>query len=446
MKLVKSRVALVAAAICLVASSSFAQKSLPADERYRPTDVPLRLWGDDQVPMAFDQYLEVARSAIARSRWRIEGESDAQRAERVRLTAPAEWPASAGRQTKCLPDSTEGVLLIHGLTDSPFLMRDLGDYFATRPGCFVIRSILLPGHGTAPGDLGRATYEDWAASVRFGINSFRSVARRVHLVGFSTGGALSIYWAYKQAELDVPIASLMLFSPAIRPTGFFLRLKVLPHLLGGVVHGTRLEWSDLHADQDFAKYESFSFAAGYQIYRLDEEIERLAHEPVTMPVFMALSRSDSTINAVDSINFFLRKTGPNSRMMLIAPTDKDADVARALRDVRVQYFPAAIEKEGVVDFAHTAFTVRPDNSHYGRHGDYANCTHYDNDKDRAKYCACITPLMLQKSCGTTASKERVVYGENDKESIRKYTLRRLTFNPYFSEMTMRLDSFLAGVR
>ncbi|MEK9627804.1 MAG: hypothetical protein VW455_02155 [Nitrospinota bacterium] len=53
--------------------------------------------------------------------------------------------------------SKPGVLLIHGLTDSPFLMRDIGERF--RENCFWVRSILLPGHGTLPGDLLHIDYQ-----------------------------------------------------------------------------------------------------------------------------------------------------------------------------------------------------------------------------------------------------------------------------------------------
>ena len=44
-----------------------------------------------------------------------------------------------------------GILLTHGLTDSPYFMRDLGAYFQAQG--FVVLAVLLPGHGTQPGDL-----------------------------------------------------------------------------------------------------------------------------------------------------------------------------------------------------------------------------------------------------------------------------------------------------
>jgi len=445
MMIVRHRLTLLVSVIVFGIDVCFAQSLPPADPKYQPTNVSLRLWADDGEPVGFNEYLSTAHDAISRSRWVIEGESATQRIEHVRLISPAEWRVAFDKKRECTSDNTEGVLLLHGLTDTPFLMRDLGDFFAARKGCFVIRSILLPGHGTGPGDMSRAQYEDWAAATKYGINQFKSVARRVHLVGFSTGGALSIYWAYKRAELDVPIASLVLFSPAIRPTGFLLRTKILPHVLGYVVRASNLGWTELHDDQDFAKYESFNLFGGFQIYRLDEEIEKLSREALDVPVFMAVSRSDSTINAIDSINFFLTKTGPSSRMMLVAPDRSEANVARALHDSRVEYFSAQVDK-AVINFAHLSFVVRPDNPHYGRNGDYANCLPYDRDSDREKYCSCITPSMLQNKCYGYRVAAGYVYGEHDKKSVKEHVVRRLTFNPYFSEMATRIDRFIESIK
>jgi alpha-beta hydrolase superfamily lysophospholipase len=50
------------------------------------------------------------------------------------------------------------VLLLHGLTDSPYSMRALAELFAAR-GWYVV-GLRLPGHGTAPAALTRVTWQD----------------------------------------------------------------------------------------------------------------------------------------------------------------------------------------------------------------------------------------------------------------------------------------------
>ena len=76
--------------------------------------------------------------------------------------------------------------------DSPFMMRDIGEYFKEKS--FLVRSILLPGHGTVPGDLTNISYEKWIEAVQYGINSFEKETENLYIAGFSTGGALALHF------------------------------------------------------------------------------------------------------------------------------------------------------------------------------------------------------------------------------------------------------------
>ena len=64
------------------------------------------------------------------------------------------------------------VLLLHGLTDSPYSMRALAELFAAR-GWYVV-GLRLPGHGTAPAALTRVTWQDWAAAARLAAKHLRA--------------------------------------------------------------------------------------------------------------------------------------------------------------------------------------------------------------------------------------------------------------------------------
>src|SRR5690348_2719348 len=57
----------------------------------------------------------------------------------------------------------QGVLLLHGLLDSPFVMKDIGNYFQSQG--MLVRALVLPGHGTVPGALLNVSYHDWLAAV-----------------------------------------------------------------------------------------------------------------------------------------------------------------------------------------------------------------------------------------------------------------------------------------
>lgn len=88
------------------------------------------------------------------------------------------------------------VVLLHGLTDSPFSLRHVATLYRDRG--FVVVAIRMPGHGTVPAGLTHVQWEDWSAATQLAV---REARRRVpaplplHVVGFSNGGALATKYA-----------------------------------------------------------------------------------------------------------------------------------------------------------------------------------------------------------------------------------------------------------
>jgi carboxylesterase len=86
----------------------------------------------------------------------------------------------------------EAVVLIHGFTGVPAHFRPLGAEL-NQAGYTVIAP-RLAGHGTSPDDLATTGADDWIASARTAIDEVAD-HRRVHLVGLSMGGLISIILA-----------------------------------------------------------------------------------------------------------------------------------------------------------------------------------------------------------------------------------------------------------
>ena len=87
-------------------------------------------------------------------------------------------------------------------------MRDLADAFAAR--CFLVRTMLLPGHGTRPDDLLDVTRGDWLGAARFGLATLKADAGAVFAGGFSLGGLLALHTVLA----DPALRGAFLFSPA----------------------------------------------------------------------------------------------------------------------------------------------------------------------------------------------------------------------------------------
>jgi alpha-beta hydrolase superfamily lysophospholipase len=93
------------------------------------------------------------------------------------------------------------VVLLHGLTDSPYSLRHIARRY--RKDGYLAVAIRLPGHGTVPAGLTEVHWQDWMAATRLAV---REAKRRVgpgkplHLVGFSNGGALALKYALDALE------------------------------------------------------------------------------------------------------------------------------------------------------------------------------------------------------------------------------------------------------
>ena len=175
------------------------------------------------------------------------------------------------------------VVLLHGLTDSPYSLRHIARRYAAAG--FVVVAIRLPGHGTVPAGLSNVQWDEWMAATRLAVREARRLtdpAAPLHLVGFSNGGALAVKYALDAIE-DTQLARpdrLILLSPMIGITRFARLAGVagLPALLPSF---SKAAWLSIVPEFNPFKYNSFPVNGGRQSYRLtqalQEQIVRMAN-------------------------------------------------------------------------------------------------------------------------------------------------------------------------
>jgi alpha-beta hydrolase superfamily lysophospholipase len=197
------------------------------------------------------------------------------RYHRGSLADPQRWPVNWNRSFELPSDAPQaGVLLLHGMSDSPYSLRTLGQRMHAS-GAWVV-GLRLPGHGTAPAGLVTATWEDMAAAVRVAVRHLASRIgdRPLYIVGYSTGAALAVEYAL--AALDDPglprVAGLGLLSPAIGVAPV-AALAVWQARLGHLLGLDKLAWESIAPEYDPFKYGSFAVNAGDQVYRLTRAIQ-----------------------------------------------------------------------------------------------------------------------------------------------------------------------------
>ena len=127
------------------------------------------------------------------------------------------------------PGAGVSVLLVHGLTGTPYEMRYLGQRLAARG--VRVRCVKLAGHAGAPEALGPTSYDNWYESVVKGFEELRQFGEPNIAVGLSMGAVLSARLAADQRE---SVAGLVMLAPAFfLPTSQTLMLRGL-RMLGSI--------------------------------------------------------------------------------------------------------------------------------------------------------------------------------------------------------------------
>jgi len=233
-----------------------------------------------------------------------------------------------------------GVLLLHGMSDSPYSLRALGESLKAR-GYWVI-GLRLPGHGTAPSGLLRVRWQDMAGAVQLAA---RHLAERVgsaplHIVGYSNGAPLALNYTLDALDSDaerVP-ASLVLLSPAIG-LGTGAGLASWMRALANVPGLGRWVWLDVQPEFDPYKYNSFATNAGAQVFAITQRIaERVAARAATdadtvlPPVLVFKSTVDDTVSTQAVVDNLLGRLRPARHELVLYDINRVAGVGSILVD------------------------------------------------------------------------------------------------------------------
>jgi esterase/lipase len=110
----------------------------------------------------------------------------------------------------------KAIVLVHGLTDSPYFMMAIGEYFFTTLG-YNVYLPLLHCHGLKqPNGMEGVSLDEWKANVNFAVAQAAQTATQVSIGGLSTGGNLSLYTAANNPKVN---GTLYLFSAALDLAG-----------------------------------------------------------------------------------------------------------------------------------------------------------------------------------------------------------------------------------
>ncbi len=358
---------------------------------------------------SFRDYAESIRAEVKQNR--IPFEPD--RADKeVKMASPAEYlPAES-----CTGNAEGIAILVHGLSDTAYAMEDIAKVLSN--ACYISRTVLLPGHGTRAGDMKNVRLKHWSDTLDYLIDQASAETDNVLLVGFSLGAVLTLEKALSRSE---DIDGIIALSPAYYLSSY--RAAKWSRWLHRVV-----PWIDRGVSDDAMRYEAMPTRGVVEtvnaIRKLNKKLER--HGALELPWLLAQSLDDAVVIPAKNQQLWEEfATHPESRLIRFY-SDKPANEKPNVIDIS-----GTDKSQRVLGLSHLAIHISPENTHYGRNGDYRNCG-LTAPRDRA----------FVKRC---EQEENVWYGLWKSETESDLPLAISTFNPSFEQFASELSSFARRV-
>jgi esterase/lipase len=299
------------------------------------------------------------------------------------------------------------VLLVHGLGDSPWTFKDIAKRLAAEG--YLVRTVILPGHGTKPADMIGVSDASWQRAVDEQMALLKKESANVWIGGFSTGGNLAVKYALTHPE----VSGMILYSPALALKFGLIKLAPVVDLF--------ITWLRSPDEKTLGvepfKYKTTPMDAIVSFkHTMDDSYEMLSKAKYDKPVIAMMSEHDSILDTPELLRLFDSQfTHPATRILWYGTLPEGAKVSD-----RVEVRPDYIPEKRIASFAHMSIPFAPDNVWYGENGKYRFCR---KSEDNEAYAKCLN-----------LTSDEVWYGAwGTKGANRVYA--RLTYNPYFDEQT-----------
>ncbi|TKE98198.1 alpha/beta fold hydrolase [Vibrio kanaloae] len=326
---------------------------------------------------------------------------------RVFMTENKQLEVQLNSPTEYKPASPNGkaVLLVHGLGDSPYSFNDIATHLSEQG--YLVRTVLLPGHGSRVGDLIQPSLEDWQGVVAHHTKLLEQEYDSVWLGGYSTGANL----VTSQAMNDPKVSGLLLFSPAFQPNSSAVQYASLASYF--------ITWADQDPEDNILRYNSLPMNGAAVYYETSEAVrEAIQKKHFDKPVFIMMSEGDSVIDTNFVQQAFIQSMpNPNNVLIWLGET--------TLEDPRAIQYSMKIPEQRISNGSHMGLLFSPNNPYYGINGSEKICS---NGQAEGFEQQCIDNREVWYSAWG--------YIEDGKNHAR------LTYNPYFADSMDKLDTVL----
>lgn len=195
-----------------------------------------------------------------------------------------------------------GIVLSHGYKSAPEEMRLLAEYLAANNiNVYVVR---LKGHGTGSENMKHITNEQWVESVQIGFEFLSRKCKKVYMGGFSTGGLVSLFYAYQNQHLllcSKQIAGLVCINAALKIADIKFKFVRFAKFGVDLINKFRSEQNKMgeyvldEPENPHINYNKNYLNGLNELSKLIEKVE-LVLGKITTPAYIVQASNDPVIN------------------------------------------------------------------------------------------------------------------------------------------------------
>lgn len=247
-----------------------------------------------------------------------------------------------------------GILMLHGLSDSPYSVRHLAQAFEQQG--FMVIGLRVPGHGTLPSGLLSTSWKDWAAATQLAAQEIQRELGdnpNFYVLGYSNGGTLALNYtldALNDKTLPTP-QKVILMSPMIGISNAAVFSKMLD-FTSHLPMLSSYRWLSIHPEYNPYKYNSFSVNAAWQAYRFSKTLQKkikrqakkdgLIHFP---PVLTFQSVMDSTVKTQAVEQSFYRYLPKNNSELVLFDINRYHSISPLLKTQATHFVADTFAKQ-----------------------------------------------------------------------------------------------------
>jgi esterase/lipase/1-acyl-sn-glycerol-3-phosphate acyltransferase len=192
-----------------------------------------------------------------------------------------------------------GIVLVHGYKSSPAQMQNLAQFFNSKN--IPIYAVRLSGHGTSPIDLKNTTWQQWLDSLNRGYAIMHQFCKKIIVVGFSTGGLLTLYKA-SQINKDSKLKAIVSINSALKLKD--IRAKMVPtiNLWNEILEKFDINKGKIEFIDDKPETPEFNYSRHYisSVVELENLMQKCQQElnKITLPTLTIQAKNDPVVNPI----------------------------------------------------------------------------------------------------------------------------------------------------